>query len=368
MPPTRLSPDAERRITPRKPENFSKYRRIPLAKGSSRHTLGLVQVTRSVSFDRFGSPAEVLSLVETPLPVVGPDEVGLRLLAATINPSDFGIILGKYGRLPELPAVAGREGLAEVVETGIGVSHVQVGDHVVIPSSVGAWQTAMVAPAAGLRVIPRELPIEFGAMATVNPTTAWRILRDAHLEPGTWVVQNAANSSVGLFAIQMAKHLGLKTLNVVRRPELIEPLKAHGGDVVVTEDSGYEKQVAELTNKGNVQLAINSIGGESALRLLNALSHGGTHVTIGAMTFESVRFPTRQLIFENKTVTGFWMDRWLREQSAPRIQVMFDNLFNLVRSGVVTACVAERFPLERFAEALKANNEPKLGKILLMPS
>lgn len=299
--------------------------------------------------------------------MLAPDDVRIRVLAATINPSDYGIILGKYGRLPELPAVAGREGLGEVVETGIGVADVQVGDRVVIPSDAGAWQTQLVTPSASLRVIPKDLPIEFGAMATVNPTTAWRVLRDAHLESGTWVVQNAANSSVGLFVIQMARHLGLKTLNVVRREELVEPLTALGGDIVVTEDSGYEKQVAELTGKGSVQLAINSIGGESALRIFNALSPGGTHVTIGAMTFEPIRFPTRQLIFENKTLTGFWMDRWYREQSATRIQVMFDNLFNLVRSGVVTAPVAGRYRLEDFAEALKANSAPKLGKILFVP-
>lgn len=324
-------------------------------------------VSHSVTFERFGPPSEVLSLTQRPLLPPGPDEVLLKTLAATINPSDFGVILGKYGRLPDLPAVAGREGVAEVIETGIGVSSVEVGDRVVIPSSLGTWQSHLVAPAKGLQAVPRDIPVEFAAMATVNPTTAWRILRDAHLDGGCWVLQNAANSAVGLFVIQIARHLGLKTLNVVRRPELIAPLKAHGGDVVVTEDSGYEKEVAELTGKGRILLAINSIGGESALRQLNALSPGGTHLTIGAMTFESIRFPTRQLIFEDKTVKGFWMDRWYREQSEARTQVMFDNLFNLVRSGIVTAPVAETYPLSRFKEALEANNTPKLGKILLVP-
>jgi mitochondrial enoyl-[acyl-carrier protein] reductase / trans-2-enoyl-CoA reductase len=332
---------------------------------SDQHPAG-VEVSLALTYSRFGAPAEVLALEERPLPAVGADEVRLKLLAATINPSDYGMILGKYGTRKELPAVAGREGVAEVVETGMGVANVRVGDRVVFPAGAGTWQSAAVVPAEGLRLVSPEVPVEFAAMMTVNPPTAWRILRDANLPAGSWVAQNAANSAVGLFVLQMARHLGLRTLNIVRNERWIGPLTEAGADVVVLEESGYERKLEQVIGRSGVQLAINSVGGESALRLINCLSPGGTHVTIGAMSFEATRFPTRQLIFSDVNLRGFWMDRWYRTNSEARAGIMFDNLVKLVKEGVVSAPVSGRYPLTRFSEALAANGESRLGKVLLV--
>jgi trans-2-enoyl-CoA reductase len=320
--------------------------------------------SKALTYSTFGKPLEVIQLEERPVSAPGAGEVTLRLLAAPVHPSDIGIILGKYGNLPTLPAVAGREGIAEVVELGDGVESVKTGDHVVVPGSTGAWQTLATVSADDLMVVPKEIPVEMAAMVMVNPPTAWRLLRDANLESGDWVVQNAANSAVGLHVIEMARHLGLKTLNVVRREELIEPLLKLGADHVVLEDSGYEKKVAELTGGAPVKLALNSVGGESALRLVNALSTDGIHITFGAMTFEAVRFPTRQLIFNGLEMKGFWMDKWLKSQSQTRIQVMFDKIFDLMAKGIVNPSVDSTYPIEDYKQALEAAAKPRLGKVL----
>ncbi len=325
-----------------------------------------VDLTHSLTYREFGKPLDVLELTEAELPSPGPNEVCLRLLAAPINPSDYGMILGKYGVSKPLPAVAGREGVAEVEEVGMSVSELRSGDRVLLPGEVGTWQTRFTVPAEGLEIVPEGVPEDYAAMAKVNPPTAWRILRDAHLESGSWVIQNASNSAVGLFVIQMARHLGLHTLNVVRHERWIEPLRELGADLVVTEESGYEKDLGALLGKARPQLAINSVGGESALRLVKTLGRGGTHVTIGAMSFEPTRFPTRQLIFDDITLKGFWMDRWFRDNSEARARVMCDNLYNLVRSGVIRAPVAARYPLSEYKEAFAADQQTRLGKVLLV--
>ncbi|MDP0501386.1 MAG: 2-enoyl thioester reductase domain-containing protein [Verrucomicrobiota bacterium JB022] len=321
----------------------------------------------AITYHEHGKPLDVLRLEEITLPRVGPQDVKVKLLKAVINPSDFGMILGNYGRLAELPAVAGREGVGEIIEVGSEVTHLRVGDRVRFPEEFGAWRTATVVQAKNLWKVPQDVDVSLAAMAWVNPPTSWRILRDANIHEGSWIVQNAANSAVGIFTIQMAKYLGLKTLNVVRREELIEPLTKMGADVVVTEDSGYEKNIKELTNGGQISLALNSVGGESAIRLVKALSRGGMHVTFGAMTFEDVRWPTRFLIFNDITIKGFWLDRWYRDNSPERIQVMFDNLFNLMRTGVISAPISASYKLEDFKQALEASTQPKLGKVLLEP-
>lgn len=318
----------------------------------------------ALTFASFGKPLDVIQLEERPVADPGSDEVTLRVLAAPIHPSDIGMVLGKYGKLPDLPAVGGREGVAEVVETGSGVKTVKVGDRVVVPGNAGSWQTFLTVPAKNLMILPGNIPVEMAAMVMVNPPTAWRILRDAHLDDGDWVVQNAANSAVGLHVIEMARHLGLKTLNVVRREALVEPLLKHGADQVVLEESGYEKKVADLTGGAPVKLALNSVGGESALRLVNALSENGTHVTFGAMAFEAVRFPTRQLIFNGLVMKGFWMDKWLRSQSKARVQIMFDKIFDLMAKGIVKPSVESTYSINDYKAAFEAVAKPRLGKVL----
>ncbi|HAY99609.1 MAG TPA: hypothetical protein DCY38_02325, partial [Opitutae bacterium] len=81
----------------------------------------------------FGEPLEVLQLEQIPRPDPEPGEVRVQLEAATINPSDSGMIGGSYGRLRELPAVAGREGVGVVEKLGTGVSGVALGTRVRFP-------------------------------------------------------------------------------------------------------------------------------------------------------------------------------------------------------------------------------------------
>ncbi|MEX0320781.1 MAG: 2-enoyl thioester reductase domain-containing protein [Puniceicoccaceae bacterium] len=323
-----------------------------------------MEKSQALVHDAFGLPGEVIRLEERELGTPGVGEVLLRILAAPVHPSDFGMILGKYGSLPTLPAVAGREGVAEIAEVGEGVTDYAIGERVLVPKGAGAWQSTVVVQAEGLFRLPADVPVEMAAMATINPPTAWRVLRDAHLSEGEWVVQNAANSAVGLHVIEMAKHLGLKTINVVRREELVEPLKEMGADHVVLEDSGYEKQVKELTNGEPVKLALNSIGGESAIRLVRSLSEGGTHVTFGAMQFEKIRFPTRELIFNDIHMKGFWMDKWMRSHSTARIQIMFDKIFDLMIKGIVFASVDSTYPISEYKAAFERAGQPRMGKVL----
>jgi len=319
---------------------------------------------KALIYKSYGLPKEVVELESRTETSPGSGEVKIRMLAAPIHPSDFGMILGKYGRLAELPAVAGREGIAEIAELGEDTGSLEIGDRVTVPSGTGSWQETAVVRAADLFNIPKDIPVEMAAMVMINPPTAWRLLRDVEMSEGDWVIQNAANSAVGLHVIEMAHYLGLKTLNVVRREELIEPLMKLGADTVVLEESGYEKQVKEITGGKTVRLALNSIGGESAMRLIKSLSPGGLHVTFGAMQFETVRFPTRALIFDDITIKGFWMDKWIRDQSKARIQIMFDKIFDLMRKGIVNPSVAETYSLDDYKEALEGSLKPRLGKVL----
>ena len=325
------------------------------------------RMANAVRYHSFGKPHEVLVLEDCGIPAIQPDEVLVKLLASPINPSDIGSILGKYGKLKELPAIAGLEGVGEVVEVGTSVSNLRAGQRVRIPEDVGVWQEMCAVSSDRLRALPDGLDVESASMASVNPPTAIRMLEDfVPLEVGDWVIQNGANSNVGIAVIQYARSIGLRTANVVRREALKEPLIALGADVVVTEEESYDRHVGDLTGGKQPRLALNSIGGESGLRILNTLEPGGTHVTFGAMSFDPIRFPTRQLIFDDVRMCGFWLHRWRQSHSAEETRALEDRVYALIEDGTFRFPVEARFPLERFQDALQRAREPRLGKVLLI--
>lgn len=322
---------------------------------------------KAICHHEFGQPLDVLRLenVQQAEPQIG--EVRVRLLAATINPSDYGMIGGSYGRLRELPAVAGREGVGVVEAIGRGVTSVGVGARVRFPEA-GAWQESACMPAAEVLLVPADVPVDQAALSFINPPTAYCLLQKmVDLAPGSWVLQNAGNSTVGLAVIQMAKAMGFKTISQVRREELIAPLKALGADHVVIEGSGWAKLVNELTGGEPIQLALNSIGGASASDQIKALGEGGTQVTFGAMVADLVRFPTRFLIFNDVRLVGFWWDQWSQKAGAQGLNQVMGAVYAMMRDGTLKLPVEATYSFAEYEAAIKHDQQPRLGKILLKP-
>jgi len=322
---------------------------------------------KAICYHEFGRPLDVLRLedVQQAEPQIG--EVRVRLLAATINPSDYGMIGGSYGRLRELPAVAGREGVGVVEAIGRGVTRVGVGARVRFPEA-GAWQETACMAAADVLLVPADVPVDQAAFSFINPPTAYCLLQKmVDLAPGSWVLQNAGNSTVGLAVIQMAKVLGFKTISQVRREELIAPLKALGADHVVIEGSGWAKQVNELTGGEPIQLALNSIGRASASDQIKALGEGGTQVTFGAMVADLVRFPTRFLIFNDVRLVGFWWDQWSQKAGAKGLNQVMSAVYAMMRNGTLKLPVEATYSFAEYEAAIKHDQQPRLGKILLKP-
>ncbi len=147
---------------------------------------------------------------------------------------------------------------------GSGVEHLKVDDRILIPLYAFSWRERLVVPAAGLFSLPDADPRQL-AMLGINPPTASLLLDEASdLEPGDWVVQNAANSGVGRSLIAIAKARSLKTINLVRRPELIPELQAIGGDLVVMDEDGVLDKIKTTIGDGRVQLAIDGVSGKSS--------------------------------------------------------------------------------------------------------
>ena len=323
-------------------------------------------MTLACRLTAFGSNPPALSLEEIPALAPGAGEVLVRMLAAPVNPADLNVIEGTYGELPSLPCTIGNEGVGVVEQVGSSVHGLSVGQ-AVLPLSFGTWAEKMVVPAEALIVLPDGLDPLQAAMLAVNPATAWRMLHDfARLEPGDWIVQNAANSGVGRAVIQLAKALGLRTLNVVRRVELVEELEKIGADVVITEETNLRDQVQALCGGKNPKLALNAVGGGSALNLANALAAGSPLVTYGAMGRQPLKIPNSLLIFKNLSFHGFWLRRWKETADPSDVRETYQKLSAYLLSGVLHTPVHKAFPLSQALEAVaEAAREKRSGKVLL---
>jgi len=228
----------------------------------------------------YGDPKDVVQLVEEPdFGPLAPDEWVIDMEAAPVPPTDQYIIAGFYGDLPPLPHGLGCEGVGRVSAVGEGVKHVKVGDRVIAPMLQNAtWATRIKTRETWQRALPDG---DLGQMAQVsmNPVTAFLILTEFKtLKPGDWVISTAANSAVGRSVIAIAKARGVKTVNIVRSPTLVEEIKALGADLVLTDGPDLAMRIKEATDGADIQLALDGVGGALTQQLVDALGLYGAVV------------------------------------------------------------------------------------------
>src|SRR6266480_4296211 len=208
-------------------------------------------------YETHGNPTDVLHVETQPWPTPSPDEAVIQMRAAPINPADLNQIEGKYPVRPELPAIPGFEGAGVVVDLGANVTNLTAGALVILPHNAGTWRDAIAVKADELVVVPAGIEPVHAAMLKINPMTAWRMLHDyVQLQKGDWVIQNAANSAAGRAVIQIAHELGYKTVNVVRRAELIDELRTEGGDLVLVDGENLRDEVKDATSNAPIHLGL----------------------------------------------------------------------------------------------------------------
>ena len=319
-----------------------------------------------VVYERHGNPADVLQIKTEPWPKPAAGEAVVQMRTAPINPADINSIEGKYPARREVPAVPGFEGAGTVVEADPNVSTVAKGALVILPHNIGTWREAVVVKASELVPVPPEIEPVHASMLKINPLTAWRLLHGyVDLKRGDWVIQNAANSAAGRAVIQIANQLGFKTVNVVRRAELIDELRAEGGDIVLVDHEKLRDEVKAATNGAPIRLGLNSVGGDSALRVANCLAFGGTLVSFGAMSLQPLKIPTGLFIFKDLRFRGIWINHWYDNATMNERMAAFNPIFEMAKRGLLRTPVEKRYAIDDARTAVAhAMQNKRRGKII----
>ncbi len=326
---------------------------------------------RCVVADTLGEPSEVLRLEGRPIPEVGPGKVRIRVAAAPVHASDLHTIRGRYGFTPEFPAVPGIESVGVIDELGSGAEDLTVGQRVVTIGVKGTWQEYVVADAERVLPVPVGMSDSTAAQLLTNPLTAVILTGDVlDVRPGEWLLQTAAGSTVGQLVIQLGMHVGFKTINVVRRRSAVEDILALGGTAVIcTEDEDVRERTGEIVGHEGVSKAIDCVSGQLGADISRALAPHGDLVVYGALSTHRQTDPdkltipifARSLIYDTKTVRGFWLFRWLTETPKNRMAAAIDRTLQLADSGVLRVPEGQPIPLEKFSEAVYLAEAPAHG-------
>lgn len=330
---------------------------------------------QAVTFDTSGEPTDVLHCGTTAAPEPGPGEVRVRMIASPINPSDMMFVRGLYGIKPQCPQSPGFEGVGKVETSGGGLRGLFFkGKRVVVMNAAGGnWAETAVVPATQVIPISSSLSDDQAATFFVNPATAWIMTQELLKVPkGGWLLQTAAGSSLGHMIARLGRHLGFKTVNIVRRNVYRDSLKQAGGDVVVVFDPAKDpmeklrEQIKAATGSDGIRYAVDPVGGTTASAVVNCLGPQGRMLMFGSLSGETVEFTPRTIMQADATISGFWLGHFMGRQSLLFKLKLVRRITGLIQSGVLATEIGGQYSLEQITEAVQAAEDRNVsGKIVL---
>jgi NADPH2:quinone reductase len=309
--------------------------------------------TRRVIVEAAGGP-EAMKLVTAEVGAPGPGEIRIRHAACGLNFIDCYQRSGLYP-LP-MPLALGMEAAGVVEAVGAGVTHLAPGDRAAYAATPpGAYADLRVMPAAQVCRLPDAIDLEAGAaMMLKGLTVQYLFRRTLPLAPGDTVLFHAAAGGVGLIACQWARAMGVRLIATAGTDAKCALALDHGAAHAVNyRAADWVAEVRALTGGAGVAAVMDSVGADTWAGSLDCLRPFGMMISfgnasgkvppvdIGVLAAKGSLYLTRPTLFTHIATRD-------------RVQAMADELFAMVTSGQVTIPVAQRFPLERVADAHRA--------------
>lgn len=231
-----------------------------------------------------------LSLVDVPLPALGPDEVLVRVDATPLNPSDQGLLFGPAdlskavvsgtaerpvvtapvaaAAMPaqkariDKPMPVGNEGAGEVVAAGEGgAAQALLGRKVAMMGGAMYAQHRRVKSSEVL-VLPQGATARDGASSFINPLTALGMVETMRDEGHRALVHTAAASNLGQMLLRICQEDGIELVNIVRRDDQAALLRQAGAThVCVSTSESFDTELAEAMAATGATIAFDAIGG-----------------------------------------------------------------------------------------------------------
>lgn len=320
---------------------------------------------RAVAIESKGGP-EVMEAVDRPAPEPGPGSVLVEVGAAGVNYRDvYERTTPGYGGDP--PRILGVEGAGGVIAVGEGVTEVQPGDRVAWKEAPGSYAEQVVVAVREAVPVPDGVSDELAAAALLQGITAQYLTTSTYpIQPGDWVVVQAAAGGAGLLVTQLAKIRGAQVLATTSTEEKAELARAAGADEIVHYDQLLAR-AKELTAGAGVDAVFDGVGKDTFETSLQTLRPRGTMVLFGSSSggpapFDPMRLARGgSLYLTRPTLVHYTATRDELVQRAA-------DVFGLIADGRLSIRIGGRYPLEDARQAhedLEARRTT--GKLVLIP-
>jgi NADPH2:quinone reductase len=327
-----------------------------------RHDLDLPSAIRS------------LRVIRRPVPRPGPGQVLVRVEAAPCNPSDLLFLQGLYGVSKPLPTAPGWEGAGTVVASGGGwLGRRLVGKRVACAGQTdgdGTWAQYYLTQARTCVPLHRDLDLERGATLIINPLTAIGLMDEARRCGARAVIQTAGASQVGRMVLRLASDASVPLVNIVRRDDQVELMRALGAEHVINSESdGFADDLRRLCRDLRVTVAFDAVAGEMTGHLLEAMPRGSTAIVYGALSEQPCgAINPIGVIFEGKRVEGFYLGSWMQRRGLISMLRLTSRAQRLVRDGGLDTQVQRHAGLDDAVDALlQYQRKMTDGKVLIHP-
>lgn len=296
-------------------------------------------MSTAIFFDHYGDP-DVLHVGDEDVAAPGPGEVRVTNRVVGVNPADWKLLAGAFGREHTLPGVLGFEAAGVVDAVGDDVEHVAVGDEVVW-HGLGAQRELSVVPAAQVLAKPESVSFEQAAVLPVAAATAFSALVQADVGEGDVVLLHGAAGGTGSAAVQIALALGARVIGTASEHNH-DYLRALGAEPVLYGE-GLVEAVRALP--GDVSAVVDLVGTpESVAATVELAVDVARAVTIASSA------ASREAGITEK------VDR----------KGALAEVLALAEAGRLEIEISERYPLARAADALRHSAAGHVrGKIVL---
>ncbi len=324
---------------------------------------------RAVLVETLAEDFAGVRLAETREPEPGPGEVKIRVRAVSVNFPDLLMTRGAYQLKPEPPFTPGMDIAGEVVALGPGARTFAVGDAVVGGVRLGGMADFAVAPEAALAAKPSRLGFAEAAAYPAAYLTAYvALVRRAAARPGEWLLVHGAAGGVGLAALDLGRHLGLRTIaGSASRAKLDVLAREYAPDAVILTAGGFREEVKALTGGRGADIVYDPVGGDVFDESVRCIAFDGRLLVVG---FTSGRIPTVSVnmpLIKGFSVVGVRAGEYGRRYPE-RGREDRTAVAALAAAGSIRPRVHAALPLEAWREAFALlADRAVVGKAVLLP-
>lgn len=321
----------------------------------------------AIVIDQPGGP-EVMKIGEIPDPSYGPDELLVRIRAASLNRADVLQRMGMYPPPPGAPATLGMEMAGEVEAVGVNCSGWQVGDRVMALLGGGGYAEKVAVPAGMAVRIPERLSFEeAGGVPEAFLTAYLNLFMLGELQAGQRVLIHAGGSGVGTAAIQLAKVAGATVFTTVGGADKAERCRDLGADVVINyKEEEFSKKVQAETNGQGVNLILDFVGAPYYEGNVNVLALEGRLILIGQLGGGKVQADLGLIMRKRLHITGTTLRSQTPERKIEITRRFCEFGLSGLADGSIKPVIDKVFPLAEAAEAHRYMEEGRnFGKIVL---